>query len=289
MRRIFAGLVGLLLLSQVATAGARTDSVQKLASDEIAFELHSGYLVVVQGSIGPLHGLRFVLDTGATHTAVSYRIADQLSLRRQMGSVINIDRSVKTEWTAVPEVEFGPIRAERIPVMITDLDYFKTLAKHVDAVIGLDLLRQKNFSIDFAAKKVRFGEIEVGQHSTPMWSDDICIKVNAEVDGKPLHLILDSGTPGPLIYEERLSNRAVDYRVLDEAYGNRVNDGVFRATVANVRQLQLGGRDITRTVFLTQSPTKGVLDGIDGLLGLAALKARRVNFDFETNTLSWTN
>src|SRR5579864_7326670 len=289
MKSVLAGLVGLLLLSQVATAGARTDSVQKLASEEISFELHSGYLVVAQGSIGPLHGLRFVLDTGATHTAISGRIADQLSLRRQMGSVINIDRSVKTEWTALPEVEFGPIRAEQVPVMITDLDYFKTLAKHVDAVIGLDLLRQKNFSIDFATKKVRFGEIEAGQHSTPMLLDDICIKVNAEVDGKPLHLILDSGTPGPLIYEERLSNRAVDYRILDQAYGNRVNDGVFRATVANVHQLQLGGRDIARTVFLTQSPTKGVLDGIDGLLGLAALKARRINFDFETNTLSWTN
>jgi hypothetical protein len=53
--------------------------------------------------------------------------------------------------------------------------------------------------------------------------------------------------------------------------------------------LQLGGREIDHTVFLTHSPAKGELDGIDGFLGLTALKARRINFDFETNTLSWTN
>jgi hypothetical protein len=91
-----------------------------------------------------------------------------------------------------------------------------------------------------------------------------------------------------MMYEERLENRAVDYNVEEEDYGNRIN-GVLRLTRARVRRLQLGGSDIGHTVFLTHSPAKGELDGVDGFLGLTALKARRVNFDFETNTLSWTN
>src|ERR1700737_4970524 len=205
MRQIVAGLVGLFLLSQIATAKAGKDSVQRHASDEVSFELVSGYLVVVDGSIGPLHGLKFVLDTGATHSAVSSKVADQLDLQRLTGKVFNIDKTVRTEWAAIPEVEFGPIRASQVPVMVTNLDYFKSLASHVDAVMGLDLLRQKNFSIDFADKKVRFGQVETGRHSTPMVSDDISLKVEAEVDGTRIHLILDRGAPGPLPYEERLA------------------------------------------------------------------------------------
>jgi hypothetical protein len=288
MRKIAIGLVGLFLLSQIATAKARKDSLPKSKNDELSFQLLSGYLLVVDGSIGSLHGLKFILDTGATHSAVSSKVADLLELRRLTGRVFNIDKMVKTDWAAVPELEFGPIRANQAPVMVTDLDYFKSLGSHVDAVIGLDLLRQKNFSIDFADKKVRFGQMETGRHSTPMVSDDISLKVEAEANGRLLHLILDSGAPGPMMYEERLENRAVEYSVEEEDYGNRVN-GILRLTRARVRRLQLGGRDIDHTVFLTHSPAKGELDGVDGFLGLTALKARRINFDFETNTLSWTN
>ena len=54
-------------------------------------------------------------------------------------------------------------------------------------------------------------------------------------------------------------------------------------------RLQLGGRDMQREVFLTESPRNDALAGIDGYLGLGTLRARRINFDFETNTLSWTN
>jgi len=288
MRKIATGLVGLMLLSQIATAKVRKDAVQRSANGEISFELVSGYLVVVDGSIGALHGLKFVLDTGSTHSVVNSKLADRLELRRLTGRVFNIDKMVKTEWAALPEVEIGPIHATQVPVMVTDLDYFTSIASDVDAVVGLDLLRRENFSIDFAEKKVRFGQMEAGRHSIPMLSDDMALKVEAEANGRLIHLIVDSGAPGPLMYEERLQNRAVDYNVKEENYGYRVA-GILRLTRGRVRRLQLGGRDIEHTIFLTHSPANGAMDGIDGFLGLTALKARRINFDFETNTLSWTN
>jgi Aspartyl protease len=288
MRKIVTVFVGLFLLSQIATAKARKAPDQSRPADEVSFELVAGYLVVVNGSIGPLRGLKFVLDTGATHSAVSSKIAEQLGLRHVAGKVFNIDKVVQTDWAALPEVEFGPIQANQVPVMITDLDYFKSLGSHVDAVIGLDLLRRKNFSIDFGARKLRFGQLETGRHSIPMLWDDISLSVQAEANGRLLHVILDSGAPGPMFYEERLENRAVDYRIEEEDYGYRIN-GVLRLTRGRVRKLQLGGSDLRRTVFLTHSPAKGVMDGVDGFLGLSALNARRINFDFETNTFSWTN
>jgi len=288
MRKIVTVLVGLLLLSQIATGKVKKEAVRGSANEEISFELVSGYLVLVEGSIGALHGLKFVLDTGSTHSVVSSKLADRLELRRLTGRVFNIDKMVEMDWAAVPEVEIGPIRATQVPVMVTDLDYFTSIASHVDAVVGLDLLRRENFSIDFAEMKVRFGRIEAGRHSIPMLCDDMSVRVEAEANGRLLHLIVDSGAPGPLMFEERLQNRAVDYNVKEENYGYRVA-GILRLTRGRVRRLQLGGRDIEHTIFLTHSPAKGTMDGIDGFLGLTALKARRINFDFETNTLSWTN
>jgi hypothetical protein len=278
--KILAGLLGLFLLSQIATARSRADAAQGSANNEVPFELVSGYLVVVEGNIGSLHGLKFLLDTGTTHSVVSTRIADWLQLQR--------DRMTKTDWAAIPEIEFGPIHATQVPVMVTNLDYFKGSTSHVDVVIGLDLLHLKNFSIDFVDKKVRFGAVETGRHSIPMSSDGVSLNVEAEANGRLIHLILDSGAPGPLMYEERLLSRAVDYSVGQEEHCYRL-DGILRLTRARVRRLQLGGSDIDHTVLLMHSPGKDVMEGIDGLLGLAALKARRINFDFVTNTLSWTN
>ena len=258
MRKIVTVLVGLLLLSQIVTGKVKKEAVRGSANEEISFELVSGYLVLVEGSIGALHGLKFVLDTGSTHSVVSSKLADRLELRRLTGRVFNIDKMVKMDWAAVPEVEIGPIRATQVPVMVTDLDYFTSIASHVDAVVGLDLLRRENFSIDFAEMKVRFGRIEAGRHSIPMLCDDMSVRVEAEANGRLLHLIVDSGAPGPLMFEERLQNRAVDYNVKEENYGYRVA-GILRLTRGRVRRLQLGGRDIEHTIFLTHSPAKGLL------------------------------
>jgi hypothetical protein len=288
MMKILAGLLGLFMLSQIATARTRAEAAQGSANNEVPFELVSGYLVVVEGNIGSLHGLKFLLDTGTTHSVVSTRIADWLQLQRVTGKVFNLDRMTKTDWAAIPEIEFGPIHATQVAVMVTNLDYFKGSTSYVDVVIGLDLLHLKNFSIDFVDKKVRFGPVETGRHSIPMSSDGVSLNVEAVADGRLIHLILDSGAPGPLMYEERLESRAVDYSVGQEEHCYRL-DGILRLTRARVRRLQLGGSDIDHTILLMHSPGKGVMDGIDGLLGLAALKARRINFNFVTDTFSWTN
>jgi predicted aspartyl protease len=288
MKKIASGFVALLLLSQIVLAGAPADADQRALHDEIPFELVFGYLAVLNGSIGSLHGLKFILDTGSTHSVVSRKIADGLALSRSAGKVINVEKSVTTEWAMLPELEVGPVRAKQVPVMVMDLDYFHSLGTHVDGVIGLDLLRQNSFSIDFTDHRVRFGRMAAGRHSVPMQSDQESLKVEVHVNGQPTHMILDSGAPGPMFYEDRLESRAVDYRLQEEDYAFRMN-GLFRMKRAKLQRVQLGGRAIENTVFLTPSPAKGFLQGIDGLLGLASLKARRINFDFETNTLSWTN
>jgi hypothetical protein len=50
----------------------------------------------------------------------------------------------------------------------------------------------------------------------------------------------------------------------------------------------LGNRNLDGTVFLIKEPPGNVMSGIDGFLGTAAFKARRIDLNFETNQLAWT-
>jgi hypothetical protein len=49
----------------------------------------------------------------------------------------------------------------------------------------------------------------------------------------------------------------------------------------------IGPTDKDVSVLLMKSPPPDMLPGIVGIVGIAALNARRVNIDFARGTLSW--
>lgn len=52
---------------------------------KVSFQLHRGYLVIVEGSIGNLGKLNFLVDTGAYPSVVDQKIAHVLGLAEQPG------------------------------------------------------------------------------------------------------------------------------------------------------------------------------------------------------------
>src|SRR5580693_6798358 len=130
-------LLGTLLLSVVcgaAVGGTRT----QLASNEMAIKLYGGYLAVARGSINNAENLRFLLDTGATNTAIDRRVAERLGLHGHPAKVINFDKTVALQSAEVEELTFGPERIRHARVMIEDLGYLRSSVAHVDGIIGLD-------------------------------------------------------------------------------------------------------------------------------------------------------
>src|ERR1700685_103770 len=73
----------------------------------IHFDLYRGYLIVAQGSAGPLKGLSFLLDTGANPTVLDPWIARKLHLQRFPSDVAVLGGSVQAERTVVPNLNFG--------------------------------------------------------------------------------------------------------------------------------------------------------------------------------------
>jgi hypothetical protein len=285
-RTSIVALLGMLLLSVVAGAavgGTRT----QLAGNEMAIAVYGGYLVVAQGSVNNADNLRFLLDTGASNTAIDRRVADRLGLHGQPAKVINFDKTLALEWTEVQEMTFGPERIRNVRVMIEDLGYLRSTGAHVDGVIGLDQLRRQSFLVDYAGERLVFGPTStVGMRAVPMRADVKSIRVEVELEGRPVWMVADSGARGVVFYEDTVKDLLVNYRVQGRT-GELSLGGPLENRIAIVPRLRLGGQDLNREVALVSTPGASRLSGVSGYLGLAALNAKQVAFSFETNQLLW--
>jgi predicted aspartyl protease len=285
-RTSVVALLGVSLLSVVAgvaVGGTRT----QLAGNEMAIAVYGGYLVVAQGSVNNADNLRFLLDTGASNTAIDRRVADRLGLHGQPAKVINFDKTVALEWTVVQEMTFGPERIRNVRVMIEDLGYLRSTGAHVDGVIGLDQLRRQSFLVDYAGERLAFGPTStVGMRGVPMRADAKSIRVEVELDRRPVWMVADTGARGVVLYEDTVKDLLVNYRVQGRT-GEVSLGGALENRIAIVPRLRLGGQDLNREVALVSTPGASRLSGVSGYLGLAALNAKQVAFSFETNQLLW--
>src|SRR5580700_6779032 len=279
-------LLGTLLLSVVrvpAVGGTRT----QLASNEMAIEVYGGYLAVGRGSVNNADNLRFLLDTGASNTAIDRRVAERLGLHGQPAKIINFDKTVALEWTEAQEITFGPERISNVRVMIEDLGYLRSAGVHVDGVIGLDQLRRQSFLIDYARERIAFGPTAVsGMHGVPMREDAKSIRVEVDLDGRPVWMVVDSGARGITLYEDTVKDLLANYRVQGRT-GEWSLGGPLENRIAIVPRLRLGRQDLDREVVLISAPGANRLSGVSGYLGLASLGAKQVAFSFETNQLLW--
>jgi hypothetical protein len=280
-RKIRAIIVAVFLGAMCADAKTRS----KLDANELSMNVVDGYLSVVKGSIADRHDLNFLLDTGATTSAIDGKLAERLNLATRSGRMVNFDKSLQVQWCVLPDLVYGPERATNIEVAIEDLRYLRTSGAAVDGVIGWDLLRRHSFRLDFANKRVVFGAISAtGGHSVPFRESSLFLAVPVDLDSRELWMIADTGMRGAMFYEPRLE--ASSYQRQASISGRSVGGNV-ESQIALVPRLRIGTQDLNRQVYVVRPPNSALLDGIAGYLGIAALNAKQVAFDLDRGVLSW--
>ena len=253
---------------------------------KLPFRLSSGYLIQVEGRIGDQTNLKFFLDTGASISMVDQRIAAKLKLDAHTAQSFNFDRNLKWETATVPEVQFGPVRAANVAVLVGDLARYSEFARKADAIIGMDLLNLSNLTVDFGAGNLIFDLVAPQTYlagGDPMTK---CLVVELQVQDRPVHLLVDTGLQGILLYEGRLRNTVPGLRTAG-SIKNATMGGRMQVKQATLPDVVFGKRNREVPVLFLPSPAADTLPGIDGIVGIAALQARRVHFDFSNKTLSW--
>jgi predicted aspartyl protease len=163
---------------------------------------------------------------------------------------------------------------------------YSEFASKADAIIGMDLLQLNNITIDFAAGKLIFDPTAPTAYAVGGDPMAKCLVVQLQVQDRPVHLIVDTGLQGILLYKDRLRQSVPGLRTTG-SIKNATMGGRLAVKQATLPDVVFGTRNRQVPVLLMPSPGADMLPGIDGIVGIAALQARRVHFDFSSKTLSW--
>jgi predicted aspartyl protease len=273
-----------LLLAAAFTSQASAQDLHRPCSDLVmSFDLVSNFEIVVQGQLGELNGLRFILDTGSSYSTIDRKVADRMGLHRRPGTVFNFDRNLAIEWADVPEVRIGPMRVASIGMMVTRLADLSEFAENADGIIGMDVLsRAQKICIDYEERKIFF---KLDERRSSEGSATKAFVIPVIIQGISMRLLVDTGFEYVLIYKDRLRSALPHLRTEGDPRDAVI--GHLQAVQVRLPGVQLADPQGITPVLLIEGPGNADLDGVDGYLGPAALHAKRLELDFAAKTLRW--
>jgi predicted aspartyl protease len=282
------------LISHTALPQARRLSPQALhqgpniaESTTVPFKLYRDYLIVVQGSMGPLERLNFLVDTGANPTAVDRKLARKLRLTSEETiTITRVNGSMRVKRILLPTVRLGPIRAESLPAVIQDLDPVGvSLGVRVDGIIGFDVLSQSSFAIDYHSKRIVFGAVEPSGLSTPIHSGPPTFTVQLQVQDRPVSLLVDTGSANLIFFDCQLPIHEFpphDLKALLNSSGV-----LYQLREVLVSKIRLGVADFGVKPALIADEHVNCDRSLDGVIGPSSLGLKWIAFDFDHLLFRW--
>jgi len=278
----------LVLNAAVPYAAAKKRSARDTSvKGSIRFELYRGYLMVATGSIGPLKGLHLVVDTGTSTTVLDSSIANKLQLGGQPEEVniLFFDGAVLAMHTWAPSIELGSLRVFHRPVLVRDLSTLSDgLLVHIDGIVGLDVLGQSPFEVDYRNRRIHFGHLPHLPISIPLSKEQGLAMVDVEMNHSTAHLIFDTGTPSLEIFRSKLPKIAASLMGRNRRRPAGA-DRDLKAVKVSLPAIHLGEAAFSlQQAVILENRDEGGRD-FDGVLSPAALRLEAFTVDLERGAL----
>jgi predicted aspartyl protease len=255
---------------------------------EVPFKLY-GFAIVVRGAITNQENLNFLVDTGAVPSVVHQRLARRLNLRGATEDISVVNQNCSVERVALPPLRIGPLEFPPVSAVVVDLTPIESrLGIRLDAIIGLDVLGSRNFTIDYRQRKLLIGLASVAGEAVPfefqMEAGAPYVVVRMEMNSQFVRLLFDTGSDGLTLFAARMHERMP---FLEKTVaGKDVNAGgeyaVERVRISDLRLGRIARGKLQAAVI---SSVASALRDFDGLLGPASLRITRIAFDFPHRTL----
>jgi Aspartyl protease len=251
----------------------------------IPMKLKDGYLVVAKGSIGRLNDLTFLLDTGTSRTLIDTHIAKQLQLDGLGHKLTAFDHEVEAQLVVLPDLRLGAIHAQSPQVIATNLSgVAQNFNLDADAVLGMDILRLGIFSIDYKSGRIWFGDREPMASAVRVEDGQPYLILKARIDDFPVNLMIDTGCDDVVLFANRLpkgfkkgyftESRALTFA--EKAPPTQIGFGNLAVATSPAHKVKLG---------IISTGTNDM--GYDGIVGVRALRASQIRFNFGEMTVSW--
>jgi hypothetical protein len=260
------------------------------ATATVRFDLYGGYLIVAHGSAGSaaghLNDLNFLVDTGTSVPIMDAQIAQKLHLSPDTSTnIVIVGGRARGANTTLPSLEFGPIRQSNLPIITTDLSFFRRqLPVRIDAVVGLNVVGQLPFVIDYRAQTIQYGQPTQLAFSVPLKLDEGLATFDAEIDRATVHLAFDTGVGSLVLFDPgRTGSSRTETATVREAS----DVGKFDSKSTRLQTVRLGEEEfLQKSALLVSNPKQSQLD-FDGLMSPPALGISQVSVDMKRRVLAF--
>jgi predicted aspartyl protease len=297
MRRLFIA-VWFVLAAGHAQAG--TCTVGKLTTVPATL---IGPKVYVPIRMNETTGL-FLLDTGSSETLINAKFASEAGANMDRHAGEYVYRGAGNKETLpvfkghIRMTHIGDIHYQDWEYGIVDLGGVAPDGQPMGGILGMDFMHYFDVEIDFAAKTVAFYRLSgCTDMRPPAWAGDfdaIPLKHTAGhnltlpvfLDNAYLDMIFDTGAGHILVSRDAAARAGADEAALahDVTGKGRGIAGNFAIARHHFKLLLIGG-GVYPDVDLAIENERSQKEETDGLVGLAAFKARRIWISFTTNTL----
>jgi hypothetical protein len=189
--------------------------------------------------------------------------------------------------TTVPSLEFGPVRKDNLPVLIEDLSFLqKALPVQIDGMIGLDVLGQSTFVIDYAAREIRFGAAPSMPVSITLQLRQELPIVDATVNHAIVHLLFDTAASSLIMFEQVAVPVAGSKITGPQPPPKPIGDSDRKPV--RLTSFSLGAAEFGREPAFMVHNTRNAGHDFDGLMSPAALGITRIAIDLGQGKLAFT-
>lgn len=280
MKGLLSSAVFVAILTAVITP------VRGIDPDSLDIQVLRRGQIAVQGSLGNMGSLTFMIDTGASVTTVDQGTVSKLNLESRLTQAASLfEAGGQFPEVVLKNVSLGPVSIGEIQAIVMDFSSLD-LGKRVDLIIGLDILRTLDFTIDYRARKIRFGTQEPLEHQAHLIGIAPLLLAELNVDGQSLTMMLDTGASESVLCESRVKGRIQGLKMRSVEKMNHLQGGNFVRKV-ELQKTVLGSEETGRIpAVLANLPGLDALQ-LDGILALRALKHNQVHFNLQAGQFSW--
>lgn len=302
---LLGGALGAAAASMALAAAPKLTSfepVQGLAgqaggtAEELRFKVDRHARMTVPVRLSGRGPYRFLVDTGADRTAVSTALASELGLRPGAAAILHSATGAAEVRTAdVPRLELGTSQSR-----IAQAPLLEAVNMGADGILGIDSLRSKRVSFDFAARTIsivpsaqRLSRDERGAIVvTGKLRNGHLIVTRARSEGVPTTVVLDTGAETTIGNSALYASLAARRRLRDPLSIEMVSvtGGKLKGQVHVLDEVEIGGVTLSRLAVMFADSHSFRALGLDDrptlLLGMNAMRAfDRVSIDFESRKL----
>lgn len=266
---------------------------QKTQTEDVRFKTGADDRMTVPVRLSGLGPYRFLVDTGADHTAISRELAGRLGLVKGDAAALHTVTGVSTvSTTNVPDLQLT-----RKPVAVKNAPVLESAAMGADGILGVDSLRSKRVEFDFQTQTLSIVPSAVEEVADEPGAIVVqaarkggrLVVTDAKANGHRLTVVIDTGAELS-IGNEALRQELVGRGLVDPSQKvelQSVTGAMISGDYMFVRELSVGGVVIKNLaiVFADAHTFKKLkLDRRPALLlGMNAIRAfKKVSIDFAT-------